>query len=46
MKKLTKKQIKKEILHRLNRLILENEILIPNTRAVLLWDIEELVEQL
>ena len=40
------KEIQKEILYRLNRMQSENEIMRPDTRSVLLWDIEELVEQL
>ena len=46
MKKLTKRQIKKEILYRLNRMQSENEIMRPDTRSTFLWDIEDLVEQL
>jgi len=46
MKKLTQKEIQKEILYRLNRMQSENEIMRPDTRSVLLWDIQDLVEQL
>jgi hypothetical protein len=46
MKKLTKRQIKKEIIYRLNKMHLEDATMPADMRTTFLYDIEDLVEQL
>lgn len=46
MKKLTQKEIKKEIIYRLNKMHLEDATMPADMRSTFLWDIEDLLEQL